>query len=89
MDAFEILVVILSITLAILLILTIILIVAITKLVNKLREISEKAEEVVNDVEAVSSFFRKSAGPVAITGLISNIVSKVAEFSNKKGKKGE
>lgn len=86
MDAFEILVVVLSVVLAILLVLTIILVMSIIKLVNKLRDISKKAEEVMDDVEAVSGFFRKSAGPVAITGLISNIVSKVTEIS-KKGKK--
>lgn len=86
MDAFEILVIILSIALAIFLILGIILLVGIIKLVGKLRKISEKAEEVIDDVEAVSGFFRKSAGPVAITGLISNIVSKVADYKDKKGK---
>jgi hypothetical protein len=86
MDAFEILVIILSIVLAILLVLSIILTIGIIKLVSKLRDISKKAEEVMDDVEAVSGFFRKSAGPIAITGFISNIVSKVAELS-KKGKK--
>lgn len=86
MDAFEILVIILSITLAILLILCIVLVISGIKLVNKLRQISQKAEEVVNDVEAVSGFFRKTAGPVAVTSLLGNIVSKVADITNKKGK---
>lgn len=86
MDAFEVLVIILSVVLAVLLVLSIVLVVGVIKLVNKLRDISKKAEEVMDDVEAVSGFFRKSAGPVAITGLISNIVNKVADIS-KKGKK--
>jgi hypothetical protein len=86
MDAFEILVIILSVTLAICLVLGIVLLVAIIKLVNKLRVISQKAEEVMDDVEAVSGFFRKSAGPVAITSMLSNIVSKVADLKTKKGK---
>jgi hypothetical protein len=86
MDAFEILVVILSITLAILLIASIFLVVVLVKLVNQLRVISKKAEEIVDDVESVSGFFRKSAGPVAITSLISNIVSKVTEMKGKKEK---
>ncbi len=86
MNSFDILVIILSITLAILLVLAIVLMVALIKLVNKLREIGRKAEEVMDDVEAVSSFFRKSAGPVAITGMLSNIVSKVTELKDKKGK---
>lgn len=87
MDAFEILVIILSVTLAILLVLCIIIAIGVIKLVGKLRVISAKAEEVIDDVEAVSGFFRKTAGPVAVTGLISNIVSKVAELTNKKGSK--
>lgn len=87
MDAFQILVIILSVVLAALLVLCIIIAIGIIKLINALRAISAKADEVIDDVEAVSSFFRKTAGPVAITGFISNIVSKVAEISNKKGSK--
>ncbi len=86
MDAFEILVIILSITLAILLIASIFLVVVLVKLVNQLRIVSHKAEEIVDDVETVSGFFRKTAGPVAITSLISNIVSKVTEMKGKKEK---
>ncbi len=86
MDAFEILVIILSITLAVLLIASIFLVVVLVKLVNQLRIVSHKAEEIVDDVETVSGFFRKTAGPVAITSLISNIVSKVTEMKSKKEK---
>jgi hypothetical protein len=86
MDAFEILVIILSITLAILLTASIFLVVVLVKLVNQLRIVSHKAEEIVDDVETVSGFFRKTAGPVAITSLISNIVSKVTEMKGKKEK---
>lgn len=86
MDAFEILVIILSAALAVCLVLGVALLVAVIKLVNKLKQISQKAEEVMDDVEAVSGFFRKSAGPVAITSLLSNIVSKVVDHNSKKGK---
>ena len=86
MDAFEILVVILSVTLGILLVLCIVIAVYVIKLLKQLRAISDKAEEIVDDVEAVSGFFRKTAGPVAVTNLVSNIVDKVTEFTNKKGK---
>ncbi len=86
MDSYDILVVVLSITLAILLVVSIVLVIGLIKLVKQLRVISEKAEGIVDDVEAVSGFFRKSAAPVAITSLISNIVSKVTEFKDKKGK---
>jgi hypothetical protein len=86
MDSFDVLVIILSATLAVFLLVAIILTISLIKLVKQLRVISDKAEEIVNDVEAVSGFFRKSAGPVALTGLVSNIVSKVAEFKDKRGK---
>lgn len=86
MDSYDILVIVLSIALAILLVVSIVCVVALTKLIKQLQVISNKAEEIVEDVEAVSGFFRKSAGPVAVTSLISNIVSKVADFNNKKGK---
>ncbi len=86
MDSYDYLVIILSITLAIFLVIGIVLLVGLVKLTKQLRIIATKAEEVVDDVEAVSGFFRKSAGPVAITSLLSNIVSKVTEMTNKKGK---
>lgn len=86
MDSYDILVIVLSIALAILLVVSIVCVVALTKLIKQLQVISNKAEEIVDDVEAVSGFFRKSAGPVAVTSMISNIVSKVADFNNKKGK---
>lgn len=85
MDSYDILVIVLSIALAIFLVLAIALTIGLIKLVKQLRVISQKAEEIVDDVEAVSGFFRKSAGPVAVTSLISNIVSKVSEMKNKKG----
>ncbi len=85
MDSFDILVIVLSVVLALLLVVSIVLVISLIKLVKQLRIISQKAEEIVDDVESVSGFFKKAAGPVAVTNLVSNIVSKVAEFK-KKGK---
>ena len=88
MESYDILVIVLSITLFILLVVSIAVGLAAYKLVQKLRAITEVAEEIVDDVETVSSFFRKSAAPVAFTGFVSNIVSKIVELNNgKKGKK--
>lgn len=84
MDAFEILVIILSVALAIFLVVGIILTSVLIKLANQLRNITAKAEMVMDDVEAVSGFFRKTAGPVAIGNLLSNIVSTLTH--KKKGK---
>ncbi len=87
MDAYGILVIILAVALAILLVLSIAIAVAVLKLMKKIQIITDKASEVMDDVETVSGYFRKTAGPVAITGIISNIVSKVAEITHKKGSK--
>lgn len=87
MESYDILVIILSITLFILLVVSIAVGIAAYKLVQKLRSITEVAEEIVDDVETVSSFFRKSAAPVAFTGFVSNIVSKIVELNKGKGKK--
>lgn len=84
MDAYGILVIILSITLAVFLVLGIILVSVLIKLANQVRTITAKAEVVMDDVEAVSGFFRKTAAPVAIGNLLSNIVSTITD--RKKGK---
>lgn len=83
MDAYGILVIILSVTLAIFLVLAIVLTVFVIKLVNTLRSIAAKAENIADNVEHVGELFRKTATPVAITNLISNMVSM---FHKKKGK---
>ncbi len=83
MDAYNILVIILSVTLAVLLVVAIVCIVALTKLINQVRAITTKAESVMEDVESVSDFFRKSAAPVAIGKLVSNIVSTISERRKK------
>ncbi len=79
--------IILSIALAIFLLAAIVLTIGLIKLVKEIRKITIKAEEIVDDVEAVSGFFRKAAGPVALTSLVNNIVTTVADFKDKKGKK--
>lgn len=86
MDSFDILVIVLSITLAIFLVVSIFLVTALIRLVKKVNVIVDKAEEIVDDVEAVSAFFKRNTASMAITGLISNIVSKVTGTNGKKGK---
>jgi hypothetical protein len=83
MDSYDILVIVLSVALAVLLVVSIVFVSLLIKLVNQLRVISKKAEEIVDDVESVSGFFKKAAGPVAVTSFISNIVSKVSEMKKK------
>lgn len=87
MDAFEILVIILSTFLAIFLILAITVLIGLLKLVKQVRHITEKAEDVIDNVEQASELFKKSASTLTFTNIVSNIVSKVSDLSNKKGKK--
>lgn len=86
MDAFEILVIVLSVTLAVLLVISIVVVTAIYKLVQQVRHIVGKAEDVIDNVEQASELFKKSASTVTFTNILSNIVSKVTDFTNKKGK---
>lgn len=84
MDAFEILVIILSVALAIFLLLAIAAAAYTVKVLKHLKSITEKADHVADNIDSVSEFFRKTAGPAAIAKLIANIVDSVR--SNKKGK---
>lgn len=80
----SILVIILSIFLAIFLALAITIAILIIKLLKHIRNIVEKAENIADKAEAVTSFFQNTSGPIAISKLISNLFNAVKE--NKKGK---
>jgi hypothetical protein len=64
-DAYEILVIILSITLAIFLVLAIVAVSYTIKLLKKANTIADKAEAVAADVESFSSTLKNAAGPAA------------------------
>ncbi len=83
----QILVIILSATLAIFLILGIVALVKLIQILNHLKVISEKAEKLINTAENVGEFFRYTAGPAAIVKLFSNISDVV--FKHKKSNKSE
>lgn len=70
---FATLVIILSSFLAVVLVLGIVLIVKVIQIIGHVRRITEQAEQVVDRAEHVSAFFEKTATPVAILKLISNI----------------
>lgn len=74
MDAFEILVVILSVTLAIFLVLAIIATSYIIYVLNKLKSIADHTEVIAENIEAASNKFKSIAGPAAIFSLIPKIV---------------
>lgn len=73
----QLLLIFLSAALAVLLVLAIIAMVLAIKLMKSIRRISEKAENIIEDVEQVGDTFRQAAGPLALLRVVSNIVSVV------------
>lgn len=65
MDAFEILVVVLSITLAIFLVLSIALVVILIGIFKRIDVITQKAEHFASNIEEASEFFKNAAAPVS------------------------
>lgn len=78
-DSYDILVIILSITLAVFLVLAIILITYLIKAAKDVRQITKKAGSVVNSIEAVGKA-ATSNGPASF---ISGIIASVIESSRK------
>ena len=74
MDAFEILVVILSVTLAIFLILSIVAVSYLIFILKKAKIISEHAEHIAENVEEASNKFKSVAGPAALFTIIPKII---------------
>jgi F0F1-type ATP synthase membrane subunit b/b' len=64
-QAFQVLVVILSVTLAVFLVLAIIATTWLIKVLKNVNSITEKADRVAEDIEAAADNFKRNAGPVA------------------------
>ncbi|MCA9328039.1 hypothetical protein KDA14_05915 [Candidatus Saccharibacteria bacterium] len=82
MDAYEILVVVLSVLLGIFLTLSIIVVVFVLRLVQTLRTIVEKGERVVDAAEEIGSTLRKNAGAAVLIKMLMKFVANM----NKSGK---
>jgi hypothetical protein len=88
MDAFEILVVVLSSVLALCLVLAVVALILFIMILKQLKKVSEKAVLVADNVEAASEFFKNTS----MSGAAVKIMSNAFEFfkhkkSNKKSKK--
>lgn len=83
MDAFEILVLVLSIVLSICLLLALISGVYIVLILKQVKRISEKVSEVANNVEVASEFFKHTT----VTGAALKLFSNAADFVKKNNKK--
>ena len=70
---FEVLVIILSAFLAIFLILSIIILIKVIQIIKVVKRITEHAEQMADRAEHMAAFFEKTATPVALVKLVSNI----------------
>lgn len=81
---FAVLVIILSTFLAIMLLLSIVLLVKIIKIVKQIKRIIDQAEQVADKAEHIAAFFEKTATPVALLKLVSNISGTLSKKVKKK-----
>lgn len=85
MDSVEVLISLLSIVLIVLLLLMIVAMVYVIRLIRRVNHISLTASNVMDDVKTASNVFKNSAGPVAVSKVIANVVEMWRD-STKKGK---
>jgi len=84
--AANILLIIVSATLAVFLIAAIIALVRINQILSDVRRIASKAEKIADKAEAVGEFFQRTAGPAAVAKLVSNVVESFNNSRHAKNK---
>lgn len=84
---FKVLVIILSAMLALFLLLSIVVLVKVVQIVKQIKRIIDHAENTLDKAEHVADFFKKTATPVAIVKLFSNISEAVSSAGKKSRKK--
>ncbi len=72
-DWFAALVIILGAMLALFLLLAVVLIVKLIQIANTARRIADQAESIADRAEHITDFFKKSAAPVALFKIMTNI----------------
>ena len=83
MDAFEIIVVVLSVLLGIFLVISIVTVVLVYKLVKTLREVAAKGGALVDRAEELGQTFAKNAGAVGIIKLLMKFVATATKLKGK------
>lgn len=86
MDTYEILVVLLSVTILIVLIAVIVALFYIIKILQHVNRISTQAERVVDKVESVSEFFKQGAGVSSIARVIGALAESAVSNHKRKNK---
>lgn len=80
----QILLIILSAALTVFLIFGIIVLIKLNKVMGHINNITAKAEKIADQAEHFSSFFSKSAGPVAATKIVANIIGSLKSKDKEK-----
>lgn len=86
MDAFEILVTILSVMLVISLLIAIVVGVYLLKLIKNLKEISEKAKDLVTNAGTVAATMKKAAAPTVVAKFVADQISNAVKNHSSKSK---
>lgn len=84
MDAFEILVIVLSSILAIFLVGATIAIFIFVKILKDVKNITDKASQAADNIEQAAELFKKTSGVAAITKVVSNAISMFKHNSKEK-----
>lgn len=84
MDAYEVLVIVLSITFAVFLILAIIVAIYTIKLLKSLRRSAEKAEVVINDIVDTSWSIRHSLEPLKLIKMFIKLFTSIKDSTKQR-----
>lgn len=90
MSSQELLVIILTIALAVFLILAIVVAIQLIRILHHIDHISERAEDVADNIANVSDQVKRGFKPMAAVGMVADVVAKfMGNKSNKKRKGGK
>lgn len=87
MDAFEILVIILSTLLGLILLLGLVAVIYIVKIVKNIKRISDKAASLVESVSATAFMMKKAAQPAVVAKFVAEQISNAVSRHHDKSKK--
>jgi hypothetical protein len=73
----KILIIIVSAALSVFLVVTILLIIKLVQVANSLKRISLKAEKIADSADAIGTFFKRTASPIALGKFVTNIIDAV------------
>lgn len=89
MDTYEILVILLSVSLIGVLIATIVALIILIRILQQVQRLTARAEQVVDKVESVGEFFKNTAGISSVVKIVGGMVDAAKKHSNHKGKEKE